>query len=298
MWFAIALIFYAFSFIICVARWHSLLKMQNINLSFTNTLILALQGMFFSLIIPGSVGGDIAKAGFISTKASQGYKTKAIFSILIDRIVGLLGLFLLASFLGTICFRQISEFANSAKLIIYVLIAGIVIGMIGAAMIFFHRTLERIPILKKFLEVADKYGKGLPSHLMEALDGYKKSSLKIILWIIGSALFVHSMQGLAVYSLIKGTGEIEQKAHYVVLASSLANAIGAVPLTPSGLGTRDAAMSGLLKLSGMQQEKALSVAIMYTGLIIIFNLLAGLSLFHSGQKQKITVFANQNSSVV
>ena len=285
VWFAAALLLFAVSFLVCVARWHSLLKIQKINLSFVDTLILSMQGLFFSLVIPGAVGGDLVKAGFIAAKAGEGMKTKAIFSILIDRIIGLLGLFLLAAFLGILCFKQIAEFANSAKIIIFVLIAGIILGIIGAGIIFFHRTLERIYFIKQIIALADKYTRGFPSLLMEALDGYKKSSVKIILWIIVSAVFVHSAQGLALFCLISGTSDNFQKVHYVLLTSSLANAVGALPLTPSGLGTRDMEITSLLRLSGMNQEKSISIAIMNTGLIIIFNLIAGISLLHIGGKK-------------
>ncbi len=283
-WFALALLCFTTSFLVCVARWHSLLKMQDIEISFRDSFVLAMQGMFFSLVIPGAVGGDIAKAGFISARSGTGSKTKAVFSILIDRIIGLLGLFVLAGALGIACFGQISTLANSARIVLVILVAGIILGLLGASLLFFHRTFEKVPPIKALLDLADKYGRGLPSRLMEALDGYRKSYAKLILWIMASAIFVHTLQGIAVFCLIEGTGETGQQPHYVVLASSLANAVGAIPLTPSGLGTRDVAISAMLTAAGMEKEKALSVAVMNTGLIIIFNLAGGIFFIASGRK--------------
>ena len=284
-WFILAIIFFFLSFTICIARWYSLLRLQNINISFFETFSLGMKGMFFSLIIPGAVGGDLAKAGFISAKTNKGMKTKAVFSILIDRILGLLGLFILAAVLGIINFKEIAKFASSAKIIVFVISIGIIIAIIGIGMIFFHRSIEKIRILKIFLETTDKYTNGMPSRLMEALDQYRKSYVKLILWIFVSAIFVHTSQGVAVYCLINGTGNYGQKINYVILTSSLANALGAIPITPSGLGTRDIAITSLLTLSGLNKEKAISVSIMNTGLIILFNLSGGIFLLFKTKKK-------------
>jgi len=286
-WFAFAIISFALSFTICIARWHSLLKLQNINISFFETLSLGMKGMFFSLIIPGAVGGDLAKAGFISVKTDQGMKTKAVFSIIIDRILGLLGLFILAVLLVMISFKEIAKFASSAKIIVFVVSSGIIISIIGAGMIFFHRSIEKIRVFKNLIRIADKYTNGMPSRLMEALDQYRKSYVKLILWIFASAIFVHTLQGITVYCLINGTGNHGQKIYYVILTSALANAIGAVPITPSGLGTRDVAITSLLTISGVDKERAISVSIMNTGLIILFNLSGGLFLLAGTKKNKI-----------
>ena len=54
-----------------------------------------MQGVFFTLFIPGgAVGGDLVKAGIVGKRAPDGQKFNGVFSILIDRICGMIGLFL------------------------------------------------------------------------------------------------------------------------------------------------------------------------------------------------------------
>jgi hypothetical protein len=54
-------------------------------------------GSFFDLTMPSSNGGDIVKAAYLSNYLGSGYKTKAVMSVAFDRVLGLIGLFLLAS---------------------------------------------------------------------------------------------------------------------------------------------------------------------------------------------------------
>ncbi len=58
-------------------------------------MLLGFIGNVFNLVIPGAVGGDLIKAAYLVRMHIK--KTQAIASMVIDRIVGLLGLFILAS---------------------------------------------------------------------------------------------------------------------------------------------------------------------------------------------------------
>ncbi len=51
-------------------------------------------------MIPGAVGGDVIKAVFLVADAAVTPRRQAIASMVIDRILGLLGLFLLAGVAG------------------------------------------------------------------------------------------------------------------------------------------------------------------------------------------------------
>ena len=63
-----------------------------------STLLLGFIGYVFNLVIPGAVGGDFIKAAYLVRMHIK--KTQAIASMLIDRILGLLGLFVLAAVAG------------------------------------------------------------------------------------------------------------------------------------------------------------------------------------------------------
>lgn len=52
------------------------------------------------LVIPGQIGGGVFKASFVGR--GQKRKTKAVASILVNRAIGILGLFTLTAFMGAL----------------------------------------------------------------------------------------------------------------------------------------------------------------------------------------------------
>jgi len=71
-------------------RWYSLVRALDLPLSPREGLRLGLLGYFFNTLLPGAVGGDLVKAAVLVR--SQDRRTAAVASIIIDRVIGLLGL--------------------------------------------------------------------------------------------------------------------------------------------------------------------------------------------------------------
>lgn len=72
-----------------------MLAVQNVPLRFADAVKLTFVGNFFNYALPGSTGGDLVKAYYI-TKYTH-HKTEAVTTVFLDRVVGLLGLMMLAS---------------------------------------------------------------------------------------------------------------------------------------------------------------------------------------------------------
>ncbi len=77
-------------------RWTVLLRTNDFNVSYKQTLPLTLIGIFFNFALPSGVGGDLVK-GYYLLKRSVGKKTVAATTLLMDRIIGMYGLLLLAT---------------------------------------------------------------------------------------------------------------------------------------------------------------------------------------------------------
>ena len=76
-------------------RWWLLLRTQTIHIPFFNAIKLTFLGLFYNNIMPGSVGGDIIKAWYASKHTTQ-KRVETAFSVLIDRIIGLIGMLAMA----------------------------------------------------------------------------------------------------------------------------------------------------------------------------------------------------------
>src|SRR6478752_5653099 len=79
-----------------IFRWYFLVRAADLPLRLRDTIRLGFLGYLYNFVLPGGVGGDLVKAGFLA-RGQPGRRTEATLTVLVDRIVGLYGLFLLAT---------------------------------------------------------------------------------------------------------------------------------------------------------------------------------------------------------
>jgi uncharacterized protein (TIRG00374 family) len=94
----LALLFFAPALLLTLVRWYVLVRAQRLPFTLGRALHLGLLGFFFSAFLPGSVGGDIVKAAGIAREQSR--RTVAVATVIMDRLIGLWGLFWLVAVLG------------------------------------------------------------------------------------------------------------------------------------------------------------------------------------------------------
>src|SRR5258706_9152358 len=77
-------------------RWKYLLHAQEVELPFREAISLTMIGALFNIVIPGAVGGDVMKGYYVSRRAGR-RRSHALTTILMDRVLGLVGLVVLAA---------------------------------------------------------------------------------------------------------------------------------------------------------------------------------------------------------
>lgn len=80
-------------------RWYLLVRALEFPLRLLEAVRLGFIGTLFNLVIPGAVGGDFVKAAYF-LRQHPTRKTQGAASVAIDRIIGLLGLFVLTLAVG------------------------------------------------------------------------------------------------------------------------------------------------------------------------------------------------------
>jgi hypothetical protein len=80
-------------YVITAYRWHALLAAVGIMLPLARTFVLNMVGAFYNTFMPGSTGGDLLKAYYASKQTP--HKMRAVMTVIIDRILGLLALVLM-----------------------------------------------------------------------------------------------------------------------------------------------------------------------------------------------------------
>ena len=77
------------NYILCFFRWNILLKAADIHLPVKRVLISFCGGVFFSLFLPSSIGGDFARSIDL---ARHTQKTKEVIAtVFMDRLIGYVG---------------------------------------------------------------------------------------------------------------------------------------------------------------------------------------------------------------
>ena len=94
-------------FLLTAMRWRLLLASQGVPLSLWKSFSLTMIGVLFSTVIPGTVSGDVVKAYYIRASVPE-RSARAITTILVDRIVGMLGLLVLSAVGGLFSYNVIS----------------------------------------------------------------------------------------------------------------------------------------------------------------------------------------------
>ncbi len=87
--FILAFLFYMAGQVVVAFRWWILLRTQAIFISIWSAVKLHLLGLFYNNFLPSSVGGDLARAWYVTKHTDKHFE--AVLSVVVDRIIGLAG---------------------------------------------------------------------------------------------------------------------------------------------------------------------------------------------------------------
>ena len=222
-----------------VFRWLGVLKAQRIALPFGVALRAVMMANVLNSFLPSKTG-DIAKAAYLR---EHGGLAKGTGTVILERLVdlgvlgalGLLGLLVSGTLWG--------------------LVAGVALlgGVLGVFLVVLFLPFHKLPLPDKATRIL--------SSLRDVFRSWVKMPAAIAQTLFGSIL-TWSLGGLTVFALARafGTGLGLGFAYAIFPLAILA---GLVPVTVSGIGTRDAAFVALLS-SQMSPEQATLVGIGYT----------------------------------
>jgi len=231
LFFFIALFFFVISKVIAVFRLNLYFHQLNVLLSHKSNLQLYLLGMFYNLFLPGGIGGDAYKGYVIQKKYKVG--TKKVVSVLVlDRLSGLLLLFIFACLLTFKIEHEI--FIKFKFLILAVLFLSI--------LVFWF-------LNKKFF----------------------KNTLPIFWKSFGYSALVQLAQLISVFFILKALNIEENTIAYlfIFLISSI---VSVLPLTIGGIGSREITfLYGALWL-GLDKSTSISISMLFFIITAIVSL--------------------------
>jgi hypothetical protein len=220
---------YFFTMPVIATRWRLLLRTGQINISRWEALRLTFLGQFFNTVVPGTVGGDLVKAYYVSKHTPN--KAAALVSVIMDRVLGLVALTVLAGVVLLIVWS--SGLAGSRDLYWPAILVAVILGGILAAFVFlFSSRLRRLLRLQKLYQ-------RLPlSHHIAAAGQVMHLYRRDVSSMAKAVLITTLAQVIWIGSIVLTGASLSLPIpwHAYFLYIPLIYTIGAVPLTPGGVG--------------------------------------------------------------
>lgn len=124
-WLVIAYLLMLPPYLIVSYRFQLVLQSLEIATSFKMALRWTMIGSFFDLAMPSNSGGDIVKAGYLVKYYGTGKRIKSVMAVAFDRVLGVIGLFLLAFISCLLGWEYIRSLPGSSELAIFIATASI-----------------------------------------------------------------------------------------------------------------------------------------------------------------------------
>lgn len=112
-------------FLIVSCRFRIVLSSQNIAVPYSLALKWTMIGSFFDLIMPSSNGGDLIKSAYVTNYVGAGLRMSGIMAVAFDRVIGLLGLFLLTSLISILGWPYMGDIGSKNEIIGFSLLMGL-----------------------------------------------------------------------------------------------------------------------------------------------------------------------------
>lgn len=222
-----------------------MLAIQDVRLSYWIAVKLTYAGNFFNFALPGTTGGDLIKAYYI-TRFTH-HKTEAVTTVFLDRVIGLLGLVALAGVM--IVVSVFSEPGNRQKFGQLGVILGVVsLGLAVGALLVFSKRLRhaiRLPALAERLPAGE--------HLLRI--GRAVVKMRQHKTLVAAALFntvvLQFIVMVSAYTMALAIGMKNDFEKYLIYVP-IGFLIAAIPIAPpQGFGVMEAAYIQFFAHTGM-----------------------------------------------
>jgi uncharacterized protein (TIRG00374 family) len=238
---AMAFLVYTLSISLTFVRWFFLVRVIEPTFKLSATLVLGAIGMVFNLVIPGAVGGDLIKATYLGRMHIK--RTQAIASMVIDRILGLLALFILAAIAGAIAWPAANRDARTLTVVAWL---AVLAGFLILLAIFTQAVSRMFP----------KLGSGhsrfalIVAELREMSTTYR-GRLGVVAGCLVFSMFTHALNVLAFFlvgRMLYPEMTTTLAQHFLMVPLTLFTL--AVPIPFGALGVTELVGGQLLKLVG------------------------------------------------
>ncbi|MDD5247190.1 MAG: lysylphosphatidylglycerol synthase transmembrane domain-containing protein [Candidatus Omnitrophica bacterium] len=261
----IGLLIFFFNYLFCLIRWIILLKAADIHLPLKRIVISFSGGVFFNLILPSTIGGDLMRS--LDLAAHTKKPKEIVATVLLDRLSGYIGLVLMAVAALVVGWKMVRD--NSIILSIGI----ISLLLVAILLVLFNNTIySRI---NRFLGAS---GAGRIKEMIRSLHQeihIFRSHRKMILKNIGLSLLVQLTSPLSFYFIALALN-IKIGLIYFFVYLPIIGAITLLPISIGGLGLRDASTIFFFAKAGVTKDLAFAMSLISFVFVIFYGAIGGL----------------------
>lgn len=234
-----------FLIIIKAIRWQLLMKAQNIDYSLKDSILMYAASVYMGTITPGKIGEFVKVLYLRKDKHPFG---KSFATVILDRLFDLISLVVLTYF-GILLFYTI--FKNAVTIVS--------IGFLGLfflAVVSIHKKKYIIGILEYCISNLFP-NKNRSSAISDFYNGLISLNIiqfasAMLITLLGWAVYITAMYMLAL------SINIEITLLYLATCVAISTVITLIPISISGIGTRDATLVILFSFEGLSSESAIA----------------------------------------
>jgi glycosyltransferase 2 family protein len=252
---------FVLSQVILASRWWLLLRSQGVRINIWAAVRLHFLGLFYNNCIPGSVGGDLVRAWYVTKHTEK--KFEAALSVFVDRFVALLSSLVMAGFCWFVLLDvkiPSGEKKTFSKIILFVII-GIVIlaGLIAI-----------LPAGRRLYSKAYRAGLSMARKFWSAAVIYGRNPLTIFACFCLTIL----LQSIVItgFWLIGRQIGIGASLKYYFVFFPLTWGFGAIPVSIGGAGVVEFGLAGLFSFVGVESGQGFALALLQRAVWIIASL--------------------------
>lgn len=246
-------------------RWFLLIRAQGLILTFRKVVQCNFIGYFFNTFMPGAVGGDLIKAWYAAGTVPGG-KTRAFFTVLLDRGIGMLTYFIWAAVTLLFYYGELKD-NFQLRMLTYSVWAVAGTTIIGT-ILFFTPWVWKFSIFIKALKFLQR--SSILAKIIDAGLAYRDKA-SAVFWSVILSCF--SLVWMIAFFKIQGDllGIPLAITQYFFIVP-VALTVSAIPLLPGGIGVGQVAFFTLFQWMGVPNpELGGTVCTLWQVYTILFN---------------------------
>lgn len=230
-------------------KWHVIIRLQNFKIKFIKSLKFYLMGNFYGFITPSRVG-SLIRATYLKKETGRPL-IECGSGIVVERLFDLISLLILST-IGAIYIAN--YFAGLLTTFILVLVGLIILCIFFASK---RRARFALKLFHKFL-IPNKLKERVKNSFYEFYDSIP--SIKKLVYPFILTLLTWIVAGVFFYT-ISLMFDINLNLFVFVILNPISIAIGMIPITMSGLGTREATIITLFAIFNIPAELTLAMSL-------------------------------------